>query len=308
MSSQPRSRPLSPPMTARAATRGVVAAAIVSALAGSIHLLLTPEHFEEGVLFGGAFVTMGLYQVALAGLLLTRPGPLAYRAGIWGAGLIVATYLFTRVLPAPTATSPEPVTALGVAATTLELATLILLVAALPEGRGPAIAVPAWLGGLLVAVATPPTWLFVSGSLQWTEPSPWPTPSLSWFTAGPVGQMSPALYGWLTDRLYLFLPWWVALGALVLGLLAGGNAWLASQLRREQRISCRRQRLSLLGLLPATFAATVCCGVPLAAIFGLSTATLFAGAPFATAVSIGLLAGNLALLARRRSAALGVDC
>lgn len=83
---------------------------------------------------------------------------------------------------------------------------------------------------------------------------------------------------------------------ILLGLLAGANVWQATRLRHDSRISCRRARLSLAGLLPATFTATVCCGVPLAAVFGLSTATLFAGASFATAASIGILTGNLARL------------
>lgn len=92
MSSQAPTRPLEPTIRAITRTRGaVVAAAVVTALAGSIHLLLTAEHFEEGALFGSAFLAMGLYQVALAGVLLFRPGPLAYRGGIWGAGLIIAT-------------------------------------------------------------------------------------------------------------------------------------------------------------------------------------------------------------------------
>lgn len=164
-------------------------------------------------------MAVGVYQTVLAGLLLFRPGPLAYRGGIWGATLIIVTYLFTRVLPAWTATSLEAVTALGVAATTLELVALILLVTALPDVNGRAIPVPAWVVGLLVAVATPPARVFVTGSLQWTEPT---RSNLYWSTAGPVCQMSPALYGWPTDRLYLYLPWWVAPGAILLGLPPAG--------------------------------------------------------------------------------------
>lgn len=289
----------------------VGSAAIVTALAGGVHLALVEEHFEEGFLFGVAFLAMAVYQLVVAILLVARSGPVAYRAGIWGSGLIVATYVVTRVLPPPTAAAPEPVTPLGVAATTLELAALVLLVTILPDTPGPSRPRSRLPVALAVALGVPPLWVFVTGGVQWVDPSPWPTPQtpqLQWGVFGPIGQLSPALYGWLTDRLYLFLPWWVGPAAIGLGVLAGANVWLASRLRRERRISCRRWRLSLFGLLPAAFAATVCCGVPLAALFGLSTASLFAGAPFATATSIGLLAANLAWLVHRQGAAPGEPC
>lgn len=285
----------------------VLVAAAATGLAGVIHLALTGEHFEEGPVFGYAFLAMGLYQVVLGGLLVARPGPLAYKAGIWGSALIAATYVTTRVLPAPTATAPEAITSIGVAATTLELAALILLVVALPDTKGRTWPVPAWLAGLLVGLATPPLWVFVTGAIQWTEPQGFPTPVLN-VTGGPLQQLTPAIYGFVTDRLYLFLPWWAGIGAVTLGLLASANVWLATRLRREQRISCRRRRASLLGLLPAAFAAPVCCSVPLAAIFGLSTATLFAAAPFATAAAIGILSGNLVWLVQRRRDPARFDC
>lgn len=278
----------------------VLLAAAATGSAGAIHLALTEEHFAESLLFGGLFLAMGVYQVVLAVLLVARPGPLAYKAGIWASALIAATYVTTRVLPPPTGASPEAVTPIGVLATTLELAALILLVLALPESPGRTWPVPAWLIGLVTGLATPPLWVFVTGAIQWTEPQPLTTPVLN-VTGGPLEQLTPAVYGFLSDRLYLFLPWWAGIGAIALGLLAGVNVWLATLLRRERKISCRRRRASLLGLLPAAFAAPVCCSVPLAALLGLSTATLFAAAPFATAAAIAVLSGNLVWLARRRN-------
>lgn len=61
-----------------------------------------------------------------------------------------------------------------------------------------------------------------------------------------------------------------------------------------------RVRFIIPALATDPFLGTVCCGVPLAGVFGLSTATLFAGAPFATAAAIGILTGNLVGLAQRR--------
>ena len=51
-------------------------------------------------------------------------------------------------------------------------------------------------------------------------------------------------------------------------------------------------------MLPAAFAAPVCGGLPLAALVGISTATLIAGAPFATAAALGLLTWNVLTLDR----------
>lgn len=295
--------------TARASWErpAILLAAAATGLAGTIHLVLTPEHFAESALFGWAFLTMAAYQVAVAGLLVARPGPPAYRAGVWGSALIAATYVTTRVVPPPTATRPEEVTAIGVLATTLELVSLVLLVLALPEAPGRALPVPPWLAGLTAGLATPPLWVFVTGALQWTTISAPAAPALT-VAGGSLGQLTPAIYGFVTDHLYLYLPWWAGIGAITLGLLAGTNVWLAVRLRRERRISCRRERASLIGLLPAAFAAPVCCGVPLAALFGLSAATLFAAAPFATAAAVGILAGNLTWLVRQRSAPARFAC
>lgn len=281
----------------------VGAAGAVTALAGAIHLALTGEHFEEGPLFGAAFLAMSIYQVVLAGLLLFRPGPLVYRAGIWGSGLIIATYLITRVLPPPTATAPEEVTALGVAATTLELAALILLVTVLPDAGGRSIPIPAWLGGLLVGVATPPLWLFVTGVFTWLK-EPWPgSPWLQIYESA-VPVYNGAVHGPILPQLYLFLPAWALVGALALGVLVGVNVWLTARLSRCGCITGRRGRLSFFGVLPAVFAAPVCCGVPLAAIFGLPVAVLFNAALFATGAALLLLGANATLLLRAQARAL----
>src|SRR5579884_1393000 len=70
-----------------------LAAAVTVALAGLIHLVLIPEHFAERFLYGVVFTAMALFQLTLAWLLLRRPGPRVYRAGIWGSGLIVLVYV-----------------------------------------------------------------------------------------------------------------------------------------------------------------------------------------------------------------------
>lgn len=286
--------------------RLVVVAAAATFLAGVLHLVLTDAQLHRWGAAGAVFIALGLYEVLAGAGLLAKPGPRAYRAGTWGSGLIAAAYVATKVLPVPAPRIPQPVSALEVGASVLDLAALLLLATAVPDppARRPRRLAP-WLAGLLVALATPVVWLFVTGALQWVDTAALPRPPAARLFWNPdrSGLITPALYGFVSDRLYLFLPWWAGVGAAMLGLLAGANVWLAKRLERAGRISCRRARAGPLGALPAAFAAPVCCGLPLAALFGLSTATLFAGAPFATAASIGLLSGNLIWLAqwRRRS-------
>ena len=158
---------------------GVIAAAAAAGLAGSIHLALTPEHFEESTLFGAAFVVLGLYQVALSAWLILRPSGRAYQAGIWGSALIASTYIVTRVFPPPTVGAPEEVTGLGIAATSLELMALVLLVLALPERPGRRWPIPAWFAGLVTGLLTPSLWVFVTGAIQWTPPVAFAVPKNS---------------------------------------------------------------------------------------------------------------------------------
>lgn len=278
----------------------VVLAAMVLGLAGTIHLVLTDEQFLRGTAVGATFLALGLYEVVAAAALMFRPGRRALRAGRWGTGLIVAAYIATKVLPFPPPASPPPVSALGVTGSVLDLIGVLLLATALPDRPARGRVVPGWIAGLLVGLATPVVWLFLTGTLQWVATDAFPVRPVARLFWNPdrSGLLTPALYGFVTDGLYLFLPWWAGIGALALGILAGANVWLATTLLRDRHIACR-QRTGLIGLLPAAFAAPVCCALPLAAVFGLSTATLFAGAPIATAASAGLLAGNAVRLASR---------
>ncbi len=271
-----------------------LAAALTVALAGLIHLVLIPEHFAERFLYGVVFTAMAVFQLNLALALTLRPGPTAYRLGIWGSGLIALLYVATRLAPPPGASAPEEVDAIGVAATSLELAAVILLALALPDGPPrPGLAARWW--GVLGGLATAPLWLIATGSLTWTDDlsRPW----LAWY--GQPTPISPALVGSPYPHLWLFAPWWTLLGAAGLSLLVGLNLWLATRLVAEGRLSCRARRAGLLALLPAAFAAPLCCGAPLAALFGIPLVFRFKVAPLTMALSLLLLAANLAWLAAR---------
>jgi hypothetical protein len=68
---------------------GRVVAALMVGLAGLIHLALIREHFEEQVAYGLIFTALAVFQLCLAWLLVARPGPRVYNAGIVGSGPIV---------------------------------------------------------------------------------------------------------------------------------------------------------------------------------------------------------------------------
>ncbi len=91
---------------------------------GSIHLVLTPEHFDEGAHFRLFFLGTAAFQFALAYALLLRPGPRVYRTALWASALIAATWMVTRLVPPPGASAPEPVEPWGVVATAAEVAAI----------------------------------------------------------------------------------------------------------------------------------------------------------------------------------------
>ena len=109
-------------------------AIVLSAVAGLIHVLATPEHFEEWVGYGLFFVVaaaaQGVYSIAL---LFNGPKRPLLITGIVGNGLIVGLYLITRTVGipffGPEAGEVEPVGALDVISKVVELALIAALVA-----------------------------------------------------------------------------------------------------------------------------------------------------------------------------------
>src|SRR5215471_2726079 len=147
-----------------------MATILVVALAGLIHLSLIREHFEEQFVYGLVFTALALFQLTLALLLAVRPGPRIYRVGIWGSGLIVLVYVVTRLIPLPGASGPEEVDALGITATLLELAAVLLLAVALPEPETSGRPRGAQLGwGIGGAVVFALLWLILTGVVEFSS-------------------------------------------------------------------------------------------------------------------------------------------
>src|SRR5579875_504335 len=204
------------------AKRWRLATILVVGLAGLIHLSLIREHFAEQFIYGLVFTVLALFQLTLALLLARRPKPWVYRAGIWGSGTIVLTYVLTRLIPLPGASGPEEVDVPGIAATSLEIAAVVLLAVALPEAEisRRRQSAPLWWG-LAGSVVFALLWLILTGIVQWT--SEVFTSPLTWAGTGSWSALFPILVGEPLPHLWLAAPWWSLPAAFVLAVLVGLN-------------------------------------------------------------------------------------
>jgi hypothetical protein len=267
---------------------------LVVGLAGLIHLSLIGEHFEEQFIYGLVFTALALFQLTLALLLVWRPGPWVYRAGIWGSGIIVLIYVLTRLIPLPGASGPEEVDLLGIAATSLEITAVVLLAVTLPEPEtaGRSHGTPLWwgLGG---AVIFAPLWLILTGIVQWTSVAS--TSPLTWAGSDSWSALTPILVGSPLPHLWLAAPWWSLPAAFVLAVLVGLNLAGSTRLLLAGSVSRRGRRARLLALLPAGLATPVCCSAstPLLALLGVPLFLGVLAAPFAALLSVVLLTCSL---------------
>lgn len=151
-------------------------AAALSLLAASIHLWVTPEHFEEWWGYGVFFLAAAIAQGAYGGALLCWPRRALLLLGIGGNLSIVVLYLVTRAVGipffGPEAGEVEAIEATDLCATTSELALVVALGAMLLQELSPqrrrlvlliaAIAILA-LGHLLhLLLREPPTYSSIS--------------------------------------------------------------------------------------------------------------------------------------------------
>lgn len=109
----------------------VVAAAALSLLAGAIHLLVAPAHFEEWWGYGAFFLAVAATQIGFAPLLLARARPAWFAAGIAGNLAIVGLYVITRTVGipffGPAAGEVEGVRVIDVVSKGTELALVVIL-------------------------------------------------------------------------------------------------------------------------------------------------------------------------------------
>lgn len=91
-------------------TRKLIAAsAIMTILAGIIHLVLVPQHIEHAPAHGLFFLLAGLAQILWGTLVWRQPSLKLYYVGAIMAGWLIVLYGVTRWLPAPFAHHPEAI-------------------------------------------------------------------------------------------------------------------------------------------------------------------------------------------------------
>jgi len=121
-------------------------------LAGVIHLLIAPEHYNHSPVHGIFFVGVGLVEIGWALAFWRRPSVGLFRIGVALAGGLVILWALTRILPAPFGHGPEPVNASGLVCKASELLGLVTLAMLALPGRlsgGESRAAPRLVGEML---------------------------------------------------------------------------------------------------------------------------------------------------------------
>jgi hypothetical protein len=257
--------------------------------AGSIHLVLTPEHFEEGAHFGLFFLGTAAFQFVLAYALLLRPGPRVYRTALWTSALIVATWMVTRLVPAPGASTPEPVEPWGVVASAAEVAAIVGI-ATLTPSSGPrpsrtkrrALSLGAGVGFAALV-------LLSSGVVTVIQPGSWQGPSYLFRIYPLPSWRLTGVWMVVAGRWSILIPWLTVAFCILGGALVAWIVSMALRLPEAERSSARRR--GVLAATPAALTVPVCCGAPLVAFAGgAAIGALFQLTPW-------LMAGSLILLA-----------
>lgn len=299
--------------TPQAATRCSMAAPVRITLgillggAAVAHLALVRPHAAEEPAFGVFFAAAGLVQLLLAGRLVLRRAPERW-VFTWvraSSLFLVALWLLTRVV-APPLTGPsgtgEPVSALGVLAGAVELAsvTVVLAVPLHSAARGPT-KVSVVLGPTAVGVAFVGLFAMAAGMVIYSAAG-WGVsttiPALGLQDVPALGPPGPQVTLVLTGRVAVMGPLLTLLMLALCGVILAATLHLvhrAAQLGSEPSV---RQRPAV-ALGPAFVALPACCGAPLlGALAGAGALSALAGiTPWVLAAVAVLLSlqGGLAL-------------
>jgi hypothetical protein len=116
-------------------------AIIAVAIAGMIHLLISPSHLAHAPAHGIFFALSGLAQVVWAMVYWRYPSKMTFYAGFALTGGMIVLWLLSQILGAPFAQAPEP---LDAGAMSSKLAELIALAALVALSRAHKKAALAW--------------------------------------------------------------------------------------------------------------------------------------------------------------------
>jgi hypothetical protein len=141
----------------------------LSAGAAVVHLLITPEHFRQDVLFGAFFLAVATLQLAWSAAILQDRSTSLYITGGIGNTLILAIWAVSRTagLPiGPNAGVPEPVAAIDALATAYEVIIVAACLYFVARGsertkRTTPSTTPGWVSVLVASVL--PVLAFVAG-------------------------------------------------------------------------------------------------------------------------------------------------
>jgi hypothetical protein len=132
----------------------------LSAGAAVVHLLVTPEHFRQDILFGAFFLVVATLQLAWSAAILQDRSNFLYLVGGIGNALILMVWAVSRtagVPIGPNAGVPEPVAAIDALASAYEViivAACLYLVARGSEraNRTSSTTIPGWVSVVVVLV------------------------------------------------------------------------------------------------------------------------------------------------------------
>lgn len=108
---------------------------ITIAIAGLIHLVLAPAHFEHAPAHGIFFALAGMAEIVWAVAFWRRPSQLLYYAGLALAGGLIVLWVLTRFLTPPFEHEPGPIDVSGLVCKLSELAGFISLIALAAQGQ-----------------------------------------------------------------------------------------------------------------------------------------------------------------------------
>lgn len=266
-------------------------AVVALAAAAGIHLLLTPEHVAEHVVYGVFFLVIAAVQLTLAIGVWREPSRRRVQAALATSLGLIAIWIVTRTVVPPLSpeTAAEPVDLLGVIASGLELGAIVLLAprAGLPHlrRRGARAAVAAATG-----VAFTGLFLLASGVLSYVSfAGPWP--AIQVWNPG-VTATTPLLYGRLVPHVWLAGSWATLSLTPSAGLLVTAN--VGRLLATRPGPECGVPRRGVAAALPVFVGVSSCCGAPVALFLGAgSIGLLYQATPWILAVTVLLLAVNL---------------
>ncbi|HKY55750.1 MAG TPA: hypothetical protein VJM08_15640, partial [Anaerolineales bacterium] len=122
----------------------VASSALMTMLAGMIHLWIIPEHWVHAPAHSVFFLLIGIIQIVWGIAVGRRPSTRLYYIGVIMAGTLIVLYAIIRWLPAPFGHGPEIIQIIDVACKLCEGLAMITLAILIFQGlvlnRGQSIA------------------------------------------------------------------------------------------------------------------------------------------------------------------------